>query len=221
MGKKIPADEESRKIWAELLGGSKVHPLRSTSNVEFWPQEGEQAGPRCEIFLERNRDLFEIGTVVFDDYIYTKGSFKRIPNSIYGGAGGIERLEMAVNGYNSIRQVGTIEPIDEIVKTKSQAGDLRFLEDELITASDGLKSGLLITAEGQKKTNKTRRGQRLSRIVSDTKRALERLNIRESDEICSDVAHSLEKMYGERYEFYRDINPENMIKYLRATKLRG
>lgn len=219
LGKKIPADEESKKIWTQLLGRNKVHALKSTSNIEFWLQEGEQAGPRCEIFLEKNESLFEIGTIVFDNHIYTKGSFKRIPNSIYGGAGGIERLEMAVNNYNSIRQVETIKHIDEIVKTKSQAGNLRFLEYELITASDGLKSGLLITAEGQEKTTKTRRGQGLSKIVRNTKRALEKLNIREYEEICSDVAYSLEKMYGERYKFYKDINPENMINYLQRTKL--
>lgn len=218
--KKIPADEESRSIWTKLLGKSKVHALRSTSNIEFWPQEGEQAGPRCEIFIEKNVQLLEIGTVVFDNHIYSNGSFKGIPNSIYGGASGIERLEMAVNGYSSIREVGTIRKIDDTLREYSQAGNLRFLEDELITASDGLKSGLLITAEGQEKTNKTRRGQRLSRLISDTKRALERLNIRDYGKICLDVAHSLEEMYGEKYEFYRKINPERMIEYLRATKLR-
>jgi len=73
LGKNIPGDNVSRKIWTKILGEDKVHPLKSTSNLEFLAKEGEQVGPRCEIFLERVDDFFEIGTVVFDDYIYRNG----------------------------------------------------------------------------------------------------------------------------------------------------
>jgi alanyl-tRNA synthetase len=219
LGKEIPADRESLKIWGDILGKERVHPLRSTSNMEFFQREGEQAGPRCEIFYKGENRLFEIGTVVFDDHVYKNGSFHRIPNSIYGGAGGIERLEMAVNGFYSIHQTGTFKPfIDIITKHAKGAGNLGFLRDELITATDNLKSAILISAEGQSRTNKTRRGQRLNRLVNDAKRNLERLNIRDYATLCKDFAEKLSSIYGQRYPFYQNINPETVPRYLKSAK---
>ncbi len=221
LGKSIPEDKEVREIWEKLLGKERVHPLRSTSNIEFLPIEGEQAGPRCEIFLERADDIFEIGTVVFDDYLYTRGSFKRIQNSIYGGAGGIERLEMAVSGCSSIQQVGTIKPIVDTVRNHARdVGDLRFLEDELFTASDNIKSALLITTEGQRK-ERSRRGQRLNRLINDARRSLDRLNIRDYRSLVQDISDRTRDLYKDRYPFYAHIDPQIFIEYLEKRKETG
>lgn len=214
LGKEMPADKESERIWAKLLGKDKVHPLKSTANIEFWQKEGEQAGPRCEIFLKKGREFLEIGTVVFDDHVFHNGRFVSVPNSIYGGAGGIERLEMAINDYQSIWETGSIKPIIELVKSYSNVGNLAFLQDELLRTSDNLKSALLLVTEGQEKNNKTRRGQRLTALVNETKRGLDKLNVFDYQNLCSDLAVIIQEIYGERYEFYKKINFEILASYL-------
>jgi len=214
LGKELPADEESERIWTKMLGKDKVHPLRSTSNIEFWQKEGEQAGPRCEIFYEREDNLIEIGTVVFDNHIYSKGTFRQIPNAIYGGAGGIERLEMIINNYQSIWETSTIRPIIDILRQySSRAGDLRFLQNELLKTSDNLKSALMLGTEGQEKTNKTRRGQRFTKLMGEIRRGFERLNINDIKGVCSDIGEIIQNLYANRYLFYGKIKSEKLAQY--------
>lgn len=68
-GISVPPDQESRSILERLMGYERVFPLASPSNIEFLAVEGEQVGPRCEIFYQGD-DLFEIGTAVFDAHVH-------------------------------------------------------------------------------------------------------------------------------------------------------
>ncbi len=211
----MPPDEESKKIWTKFLRREKVKPLKGRSNFEYQEAGGEQAGPRCEIFFDDGDGIFEIGTVVFDSYVYKSGEFQKIPNAIFGGAVGIERLEMTVNDYDSIWQTGHARDVLEVVKRyASGVGDLRFLEEDLLITADSIKSSLLIMAEGQEPTNKTRRGQRLRRLINNTRRSLERLNIGDYSELCSEISQILERDYGSRYRFYQKVGSERLEEFL-------
>ncbi|MEK7186252.1 MAG: alanine--tRNA ligase-related protein [Patescibacteria group bacterium] len=141
----IPRDEESERIWTEILQNEDLDPKEKISSYgvdkNWWSRagnpsnmpEGEPGGPDSEVFFDFGTPhdkkygeqchpncecgrFLEIGNSVFMEYQKTKDGFKALPNKNVDFGGGLERLLAAYENQSDVFQTSLISPIIKTVE---------------------------------------------------------------------------------------------------------
>ena len=183
----LPADEESEKIWQDV-GFSASHILRCPFEDNFWRMgDGESpCGPCTEVFYDtgdshgasyeetgyfddkkRYIEIWNAG--VFMQYLqhedgktYSKLKF----NSVDTGSG-LERLVMALNGFDSVYQTEIYAPIIDFIKQNATNPN----EESLRIISDHIRTSVIIINAGIEPSN-VKRGYVLRRLLRRAMRHL-------------------------------------------------
>ena len=183
----LPADEESEKIWQDV-GFSASHILRCPFEDNFWRMgDGESpCGPCTEVFYDtgdshgasyeetgyfddkkRYIEIWNAG--VFMQYLqhedgktYSKLKF----NSVDTGSG-LERLVMALNGFDSVYQTEIYAPIIDYIKQNATNPN----EESLRIISDHIRTSVIIINAGIEPSN-VKRGYVLRRLLRRAMRHL-------------------------------------------------
>ena len=95
----IPADEESREIWATIDPNLNIKDHKKEDN--FWGPTGAEGpcGPTTEIYING----VEIWNIVFNEYFKNKeGQFTKLPQTGVDTGMGLERLVIMMQGKETI-----------------------------------------------------------------------------------------------------------------------
>ena len=158
----LPADEVSAKAW-EKVGIAKDH-IIFLGEDNFWGPAGDSGpcGPCTEVFYDcgekfgpqwnpgdefdttkRYIEIWNAG--VFMEFDKSKeGNFSPLPLKSVDTGSGLERMEMIMNGYDSVYQTDLLRPILELI-TKTYP---KLTETTLYMMTDHLRSSSLILSEG-------------------------------------------------------------------------
>lgn len=137
----IPRDEESERIWTEILENEGLNPKEKIfsygADKNWWSRagdpskmpKGEPGGPDSEVFFDFGSThdqrygeechpncecgrFLEIGNSVFMEYIKKdNGSFGKLPNQNVDFGGGLERLLASYENQADIFQTSLLYPI--------------------------------------------------------------------------------------------------------------
>lgn len=190
--KDIPKDEESEKIWTEILEKEGLNPkerifLYDTKN--WWSRagepdnmpRGEPGGPDSEIFFKFNvphdekfgKDchpncncgrFMEIVNSVFMEYQKEKdGSFKKLPQQNVDHGAGVERFLAAVENKQDIFQTSLFSSIVQTIELETKK-DYKSNAQATRIITDHFISGIFITANNVTPSNKEQ-GYILRRLI--------------------------------------------------------
>ncbi|MFZ8932440.1 MAG: alanine--tRNA ligase [Bacteriovoracaceae bacterium] len=166
----LPADEASAKAW-EKMGIAKDH-IIFLGIDNFWGPAGDSGpcGPCTEVFYDcgekfgpewkpgdefdttkRYIEIWNAG--VFMEFNKSKeGSFSPLPLKSVDTGSGLERMEMIMNGYDSVYQTDLMRPILELVTSQFPKLDEKgryMMTDHLRSSSMMLSEGISPGNEGQ------------------------------------------------------------------------
>lgn len=161
----MPADDESAKYWEEV-GFSNDHIVYCPKEDNFWGPTAQTGpcGPCTEVFYDagdaygksyhetgifntsRYIEIWNAG-VFMEFYKDASGKFENLKFKSVDTGAGIERLEMTLNGHESIYDTDLIRPImDEVnAKAKRLGKDLSLRDKRIIT--DHIKTSTFIISE--------------------------------------------------------------------------
>lgn len=189
----IPKDEESEKIWEEILTSEGLNPKERIffygAEKNWWSRqgtpeemrEGEPAGPDTEVFFDFQTPhvstfgkdcqpncgcgrFMEIGNSVFMQYQkQADGTFRELPQKNVDFGGGLERLLAAVEGKQDIFQTNLVTPMIKTIEEQS-ARDYKTNARSMRVITDHLIGACFIIAEGVRPSNKTH-GYLLRRLI--------------------------------------------------------
>lgn len=187
----LPPDEEVVALWRKY-GVENVVPLPGESNLTNIARPGEPAGPRCEVFY-RHPDFLqpvEIGTLVFERYLLD-GGFKPAKGLVYGGAFGIERLAMAVEGTQSIFACSALDGLTRTVTGELDPQLAPLVQSDVFRIVDALRSlAILISAGGDKTEGK--RKERIKKLGRVARNSFKAIGLHDSERIGCIVSHLME-----------------------------
>jgi alanyl-tRNA synthetase len=229
----IPKDEESEKIWTEILENSGLDPKERIFSYgiesNWWSRsggpnempEGEPGGPDSEVFFDFGTPhekkfgekchpncqcgrFLEIGNSVFMEYQKTKDGFRPLPNKNVDFGGGLERLLAAYENQSDIFKTSLIFPIIEAL----EEGTGKKYEDnkkEMRITADHLIASVFISASNVKPSN-TEQGYILRRLI---RRAFDNINILNDENILG----TFEKIIESVVASYSKTDPELKDNY--------
>jgi len=169
----LPFDDESFDLWRKAgIPQTNLVWVEGHKNFVYLAEDGEQAGPRCEIYFDMTNQLstpqyLEIGTTVFETHKFSSKDGRLVPikNFIFGNAFGIERLAMVSSKSSSVYQVDTIAPLVEIVTSHLSSANLaRIFEDDVHTVADHVRAIMFAIMDGQEPDN-SGRGKVLKKLI--------------------------------------------------------
>lgn len=134
----IPPDEESQRIWEELIPSDRIVRLGSKSN--FWGPAGSSGpcGPCTEIFFDRGEEygcgkptcgpdcecgrFLEIWNAgVFMQYdLHDDGTFTELPFKSVDAGAGLDRFAVILQGADSVYETDLLNPIVRIIVSNSE-----------------------------------------------------------------------------------------------------
>jgi alanyl-tRNA synthetase len=208
---KFPPDEETYMLWQEVgISKERLVYVKGHKNfVYLTTLSGEQAGPRCEIYVDRGTQhgefnrFIEIGTTVFETHRFEKekGHLVAIPNHIFGNAFGIERLAMILNRKENIYHTDVMAPLIEIINNYLDNSYRRniFQADVKIIA-DHVKAVTFIIADGQER-DKSSLGEKLKKMLRTLNTEVKLLYIKEEISLYEDLLNGLIEIYKNRYPY--------------------
>ena len=122
----VPRDDESVQLWRSL-GIDRIRMLGKGDN--WWGPAGATGpcGPDTEIFFIDDRGRWvEIWNNVFMGYVKTQGgSIEPLPRKNVDTGMGLERTLMALNGYSSVYEVDTLQPLHSALGNRVLVDHLR------------------------------------------------------------------------------------------------
>lgn len=146
-------------------------------------QKGELGGPDSEIFYDTGREhnpafgekchvncdcgrFIEIGNNVFMQYIKGDSGWEKMGSVNVDFGGGLERLAMVVNGYDSIFQTTLFQPVIDYLEEKS---GFKYLQDTdydkaFESVADHVRGAVFLLAENIVPSNKEQ-GYYLRRLI--------------------------------------------------------
>lgn len=241
--KGIPKDEESEKIWTEILTKEGLNPKERIffyNTKNWWSRAGEPdkmpagepGGPDSEIFFKfdvphdekfgkechPNCDcgrFMEIVNSVFMEYQkQSDGSFKKLPQQNVDHGSGVERLLAAAENKQDIFATNLFEPI---IKSLEKVTEQNYKDNkrEMRIIADHLAGSIFITASGIIPSNKEQ-GYILRRLL---RRALDNFyNLKGKD--ISPILETIIEQYGktdnyliEKFEVIKNTILEEEQKY--------
>ncbi len=188
--KEVPKDEESFKIWQEILEKAEVSSddriffrgvvdnWWSRSGVPENMPEGEPGGPDSEVYFDLEPEkgkvedfekdsqsgrLLEIGNSVFMEYLKTSTGFSNLPQQNVDFGGGLERLLAAVENKKDIFETSLFQGV--IKSIEEETGKSYKEEPEAIRIiADHLRASVYIAHSGVIPSNKEQ-GYVLRRLI--------------------------------------------------------
>ncbi|MEM4271207.1 MAG: alanine--tRNA ligase [Candidatus Pacearchaeota archaeon] len=188
----IPKDNESAKIWTEILKKKRLDPKERIfyygADKNWWSRSGgpedmpvgEPGGPDSEVFFQFDIPhdkkygkqchpncqcgrFMEIGNSVFMEYQKTKDKFKELPQKNVDFGGGVERLLAAVENQSDIFQTSLLSPIIKIIESET---DKNYSSDKkaMQIITDHLIAAVFIIGAGIIPSNKEQ-GYILRRLI--------------------------------------------------------
>lgn len=241
--KGIPKDEESEKIWTEILTKEGLNPkdrifFYDTKN--WWSRAGEPdrmpagepGGPDSEIFFKFDvshdekfgkdchpncecGQFMEIVNSVFMEYQKQKdGSFKKLPEQNVDHGSGVERLLAAVEDKQDIFQTNLFAPIIKSIEIETEKS-YKDNKKEMRIITDHLTAAVFITANNIVPSNKEQ-GYILRRLI---RRILDNFYKLKGKDISS-ILEKIVEQYGktdsylmEKFETIKNTILEEEQKY--------
>ncbi|MDP2705446.1 MAG: alanine--tRNA ligase [bacterium] len=171
----IPADEESRAIWAGIDPNLVIKEHNRQDN--FWGPTGDEGpcGPTTEIYVNG----VEIWNIVFNEYYKTReGKYEPLAVKGIDTGMGLERLAVQVQKKNDVYETDLFEPIISLIKQKREQipavsilkGDPKNdSREERINRifTDHLKTSTFLISDGVLPSNKDK-GYILRRLMRRT-----------------------------------------------------
>lgn len=199
--KSIPKDEESEKIWTEILTKEGLSPKERIffyDTQNWWSRAGEPdkmpygepGGPDSEIFFKFDVShdekfgenchpncecgkFMEIVNSVFMEYQKQEdGSFKKLPQQNVDHGAGVERLLAAVENKQDIFQTSLFKPIIESI-AKITGKPYKEHKQQMRIIADHLVATVFIVSNGVTTSNKEQ-GYILRRLI---RRAFDNINL--------------------------------------------
>lgn len=164
----IPPDDESQKVWEELIPSERIVRLGSGSN--FWGSAGISGpcGPCTEVFFDRGESygcgkpacgpncecgrFLEIWNVgVFMQYnLHEDGTFTELPFKSVDAGAGLDRFAVILQGVDSVYETDLLKPIVEVIvsmsKLSTDSRPTRIIVDHL-------RCGTFMIADGIRPAN--------------------------------------------------------------------
>ncbi|MCU4185700.1 alanine--tRNA ligase [Acidiferrimicrobium sp. IK] len=161
----IPFDEESASAW-ERVGMPRDHIVAQPTADNFWGPAGNSGpcGPCTEVFLDTGEEYGEAYRPggEFDTerrYIeiwnaavcmqYDKGldgKLSPLPFRSIDTGSGLERITLALNGYDNVYQTDLLSPL--VTATQDVLGELGDIQRHHRVIADHLRASVAIMAEG-------------------------------------------------------------------------
>lgn len=161
----IPPDEESYKVWGELIPNQRIIRLGADSN--FWGPAGTSGpcGPCTEVFFDRGEnfgcgkttcgpdcecgrflEIWNAG-VFMQYYLHEDGTVTGLPFKSVDAGAGLERFAVVLQGVDSVYETDLLNPIVEVVVSGSSLSrdsrSTRIIVDHLrcstFMIADGIK----------------------------------------------------------------------------------
>jgi alanyl-tRNA synthetase len=169
----IPADEESAAAW-ERVGISRDHIVALPAEDNFWGPAGNSGpcGPCTEVFLDTG-DAFGPAYVPggeFDTkrrYIeiwnagvfmqFNKGldgTFQPLPFTSVDTGSGLERLELALNGLDTVYESDLLAPV--VTSVQEMLGETGEIQRHHRLIADHMRASTIILADGARPSNEGR-----------------------------------------------------------------
>jgi alanyl-tRNA synthetase len=222
---KIPADEESRRIWLEFgMPAQKIKQAGKKDN--FWGPTGNEGpcGPTTEIYIKG----VEIWNIVFNEYrCRPDGSFEKLKTPGVDTGMGLERLAMILQNKNNVFETDLFASL--AAKIKSQIPNLKIANQNLKTEAGGNKSirimadhmraSIFLISEGITPGNLGKE-YILRRLVRKAARRAKQLEIGELpiEKLVCDVVSVYKEIYPELKEKQKEI-AEVLIKEKRQYEI--
>ena len=149
----IPSDDESQKIWEDLIPTERIVPLGAEAN--FWGPAGTcgPCGPCTEIFFDRGEsygcgkstcgpdcecgrflEIWNAG-VFMQYYLHENRTFTSLPFKSVDAGAGLDRFAVVLQAVDSVYETDLLKPIVEIVASKSnlpvESRSIRIIVDHL------------------------------------------------------------------------------------------
>lgn len=198
------SDEDSFRVWKELgILQNKLLPVAGPRNFIYLQREGDAAGPRSEIYYDRGEKYdvdryVEIASIIFETHRFSKGQLAFSNNVVAGGAFGVERLLMVLNGFRTIYETdiftSLVSTVENFVANRTLLDLFRY---EIYTIVDFLKSAVLIINAGQLPDN-SKRGEILKKLIRVMVKNVMFLGI-ESGKIYEDLVNKTVELYKRQY----------------------
>lgn len=163
----IPADEESRTIWAHI--DQKLLIKEHNRKDNFWGPTGNEGpcGPTTEIYVNG----VEIWNIVFNEYYKTReGKYEPLPIKGIDTGMGLERLLTMVQRKENVYETDLFQPIIEEIEKKYADPVLDDKAKRII--ADHTRSAVFMANDGVTPSN-TDRGYILRRLL---RRAIFKIN---------------------------------------------
>lgn len=134
----IPADEESQKIWEDLIPSERIILLDAGSN--FWGPAGTSGpcGPCTEVFFDRGEnygcgkptcgpgcecgrflEIWNAG-VFMQYYLHEDKTFTELPFKSVDAGAGLDRFAVALQAVDSVYETDLLKPIVEFIISRSK-----------------------------------------------------------------------------------------------------
>ena len=227
--KQYPPDTESTKLWKTMgIPEENIIKAKGHKNFVYLTTDGEQAGPRCEIYFDRGVNVnkfsrfLEIGTTVFETHKFSasKGGLVPINNFVFGNAFGMDRLSLAVNNHDSIYDTDTLQPLIKIIHEEINNDKFQevFASDINIIA-DHVRGVMFAVADGQEPDG-SRRGAILKKILKTLTSQVKLVYIENEIGLYRNLLTKICEIYKDRYpELYKST--EKVINILSESRQKG
>jgi alanyl-tRNA synthetase len=241
--KGIPKDEESEKIWTEILTKEGLNPKERIFFYDvknWWSRAGvpdkmpsdEPGGPDSEIFFKFDAPhdkkfgekchpncncgrFMEIINSVFMEYKKQKdGSFKKLPQRNVDHGAGVERLLAAIENKQDIFSTSLFEPV---IKSIEKDTTVKYSDNNFAmrVIADHLTASVFITSNNVIPSNKEQ-GYILRRLL---RRAMDNFSKLKGKDL-SPIIEMIVKQYGktdsyliEKFEEIKNIILQEEQKY--------
>lgn len=222
-------DDESAKLWSELIGLPSVKIVRLGAKDNFW-QMGDTGpcGPCSEIIIDQGRDIgcgkpdcavgcecdrfLELWNLVFMQFNRDKnGELTPLPKPSIDTGMGIERISATLQGKTSNFDSDLFEPIIKDISALSNIkyGSLHETDVSIRVIADHIRATIFLLSEGLVPSNEGR-GYVLRRLIRRASRHARLLNMHEP---C------LYKLIDSVINVMCDIYPEIADERKRTKKL--
>lgn len=206
-----PRDEESAKIWQEV-GMPKERIAFLDKHENWWPAGGGQPGPQgpdTEMFFwvgdeappkefnPEDKRWVEIWNDVFMQYDLTAdGEYKPLPQQNVDTGMGLERTVMVLNGYSSIYEIDTFQPLMHLIGSKLKNHDERYMR----IVADHIKAAtFLLGDESPVVPGNTDQGYVLRRVIRRAVRSCRVLQVENTMALLREGVELMINQYGDIY----------------------
>lgn len=219
-------DEESYDLWKRAgISEKNLIWVNGHKNFIYLVEDGEQAGPRCEIYFDvseedKGIELLEIGTTVFETHKFSSKQGKLVPikNYVYGNAFGVERLSMVTEKLNNIFETDSLLPlVKKIESSISNKGVADVFKTDLYVVVDSFRSLMFAVMDGQLPDN-SRRGQILKKIIKTLTTQVKLLYIEKEMELYENLIKEICDIFGSRYPKLMSSKKDVLVLLQEARK---